>query len=186
MLEYEGQSPDQLVHYLIDGDYDVSSLNVLKSSDHSCELGYFQIGILGASHFIKFGRSKNDILFTEIFACAEISSNKTISMTKCKSMNSEAFGLVSLNKDFWYDFECARYYPGDKQVKRLLDLADTSEKSRSSLVFKFPSSTKDFPTHTLVRVMDYDSEYITIRTTHCYEDQRCFVDTETEIRKGDE
>ena len=175
MIEYKDTSSKELRLAFAREDLDVTNLDIIDKK----VIGDFECGILGASHYIKFIKDGR-VLFTEVFSCAEFSSENT-SILQVKDTVSakleQSFGNVSYQfSSHIIDYTQEMY----SDYMRLYEI-----ETDKALLFEFPYDGD--PEFTPVTLIIYTKHHDAVRfdTLHAYPEENKLVLTKTVINEKD-
>lgn len=140
-LAYQDQSASQLKLHLIQGMADVSALQVLCLEQIQFGPIKIEAGILGASHYIKWGWEGQ--AFTEVLACVDALPNQVYySSTKLPDLNP-AFEIEPFPKwKYQFQYQQTDWEEGKEQAAKMIKKQlQISKPQGIGLHFCFPGST---------------------------------------------
>lgn len=183
-LPYVDQSASGLRFYLVRDRVDVSPFTVIKETSFRWNHLDVDMGILGASHFLRI----NDRLFSlsEIFACATIEHQKPfVQAAPFPDLPSQ---IQVPFEHFLYRFK-PRLVSWESGVKELgilrAAIARSGSRTRTyGLEHQFPSLPGDEETKPpLTLVYAKVGGQLTLKTAHCYPNEGQIVFTTTTLNK---
>lgn len=184
VLKYEDQSADALRLNLVRGAVDKKSLTVLCSGNIDVPYGTVEVGIIGASHYFEFTAPCGYVLFTEVFACTEVSSEKR----EFYGDINDASYIRKRFGDTKYSFRVKKrsWKESGSEFERLCDaVSNSTSQSQLGLIYSFPSTENaEFVPLTLVYAQaDPDRKFVEVETIHAYPNEGTLVFTKTQLQK---
>lgn len=170
MIEYKDTSSKELRLAFAWKDLDVTPLDVIEKKT----VGDFEFGILGASHYIKF-KNGNEVIFTEVFSCAEFSSEDT-SIIHLQGAKGIDFGT---NIGLKYQFNSRVVEFDELTYSEMIQKYESNE--RYGLLFEFPyvGNPKFTPVTLITNKKEGDA--LVFETLHAYPEENKLVITKTVI-----
>jgi hypothetical protein len=184
-IPYVDQSASGLRFYLVAGAVDVEPFTVIATRQLQWNHHKIEMGILGASHFLRIECGDSDVL-SEVFACAEVDLERSF-------IKSAPFS--DLPAQVQVPFEGMRYRFSPRLVcwedgaAELCELrkqiAESSVERRTwGLEHQFPSLPGDDETKPpLTLLWAKVGGQFTLKTAHCYPNEKQIVFTTTTLSK---
>lgn len=171
------QSATNLQLSLYDGDVDLSPLNIItQSSQQLSPTRSLQMGIIGASHFIKI--QYGSYFFTEIFACTDLS---TFQSSKLYIESTKELKNLSIERTngLQYEFQ-HQFHSLNKQEHIYKELAQQINQLSAKgihLSFTFPKAQNNNLIARTITVVDVNEDLSTIQsfTIHEYPQEEIIV-----------
>lgn len=165
-MTYIDQNSSELRLSLTDSSFDKEVLSVILEKDIEVNGFTINYGILGASHFVSL--KKNNVDFTEVFACVSLEKTESIKLNKQivlhKEMEKASYSMKAEIIPFKEDKELVNH------MKALL-------RSYEGLYFDFPLEKEgNFEACTIV-VLYPVQDGIKIETIHAYPNEDNVVKT---------
>jgi hypothetical protein len=170
-IKYEDTTHKALGLIVAENDLDVTNLSIIERK----VIGDIEIGVLGASHYIKV--RDNDNILTEVFAC------KSISGADYQPLSVLDDDIENEYKGFMYSFNQLTF-EGD-EVDGIINLYDLlyDGDSENGLKVEFPTNdVVQFPPVTYVQITQNIEKYLEVITLHAYPEENVVVTTETKIK----
>ncbi len=171
------QSATNLQLALYSGDVDLSPLNIItETTQQLSPTRSLQVGIIGASHFIKIRYGAN--FFTEIFACTDLSAfqpNKLYADNTKELKNLSIDRINGLQYDFQHQFQSLE---DQEQIYQEVDQAINQLSTKGiHLSFTFPQSDDTAFTARTITVADVSEDLSIIQsfTIHEYPQENIIV-----------
>lgn len=171
------QSATNLQLALYDGDVDLSPLNIItESSQQLSPTRSLQMGIIGASHFIKI--QYGAYFFTEIFACTDLSTYHSSKLYPNSTKKLKNLSIERTN-GLLYDFQ-HQFHPLKEQeliYKELTQSIDRLSAKGIHLSFTFPKAQNNDLVARTITVADVSEDLSTIQsfTIHEYPQEEIIV-----------
>lgn len=186
-MNYVDQSASGLRFFLVGADVNVIPLEIIDTVSFAWSGHQLEMGILGASHFLKIkfadGRS-----LSEVFACADLELHD--SYLKSAPFTDLPAQVIAPVANHTYSFvpRLVTWSAGADELDALRHAISNSQSNDQEygLAHQFPSLEGDDQTKPPLTLLWVEcGETLVLKTAHCYPNEEQIVFTTTTI-KGDE
>ena len=169
-MKYIYQSVDDLVLQYIEGNFDTSALNVIKTYNINFNSRYnIELAIIGASHYISIKNKKGERLLTEVFACLELKLENTIRIFPNFNVHKDSCTLPD---------KILEYSVFSTYTEKINSLDLNYFKKHNDLTYSFKSMNELDATTAIIFTKNSEDSFH-IKTLHSYPNENKLVITGT-------
>lgn len=184
-MDYVDQSAAGLRYFLIAQGVDVTPFSVIDSKSFRWDHRRIEMGILGASHYLKIDWGNGQVL-TELFACADPQLDVAF-------VKSAPFKDLPVRQEVTFADKVYRFTPrlvswaeGEAELAELVEAVDASvhDHRQWGLKHQFPSLPgEDAGKPPLTVLHAHTRKAFNLKTAHCYPNEGQIVFTTTTLSK---
>lgn len=183
-LIFLDQTVHSLKHHFVIGDLDKSSLQVVDSCERKHGGFDFDVGIIGASHYISLRTPIG--LISEVVACIDINDTENVICNSVLLQDSSCLSMAPERAGIVYETSPPIIQEIDKSgdlITEYVALATLStDPNVTGLIYEFPQGDLDYPPRTTVAVQIMDNSLI-VSTMHEYPNEGMVAFTKNKFSK---